>query len=233
MQQINLHSNSSDEERGQSTEILRDKLNLREYCKMRVAELEQNYTDRASEIICAKLLNLHQYKAAKTVFCFVGTKNEIDTLKFIQNVLYDKKTLCVPRCIAKNTQESGDVKADDDDKAASRKKGSVSGIMHAKKVESTGQLKAGFFGILEPPEIAPTINPNEIDLIILPCLAAEKTGARLGYGGGFYDRYLQNVRTGCAKILICRNKLILPNGTIPLQPHDVFADMVISEVPEL
>ncbi len=210
---------------------------LRQECKRRVKMLTAEYTKSASTIICERLLNLPEYKTAKTIFCFVGTESEIDTSLFIQQVLNDKKILCVPLCEQASTaldNSSAPNTITAQNKVTAQNKcenhGKVTGIMHAKQIASTTELRTGFYGILEPSNSAKTISPSSIDLAILPCLAAEKTGARLGFGGGFYDRYLPQLNPTCKKVMICREKLILPTGTIPIEPHDVFADVIITEL---
>ena len=86
-------------------------------------------------------------------------------------------------------------------------------------------MEAGKYGILEPGAETPVIQPEEINLAIVPCMSCSHDGRRLGYGGGYYDRYL--VRTRAVKAVICRERIM--RADIPVEPHDQLMDMVISE----
>ena len=156
-------------------------------------DLPCEYTKDASEKITNHLLALDTFKRAQTVFCFVGTKNEIDTRAFMRAVLDAGKTLCVPFCESL-------------------------GVMHAKKICSLNELVHGRYGILSPPETAQTISPADIDFAVIPCLSASANGARLGYGGGFYDRYIPKM-TGAYCVCVCRHRLLCDD--IETESHDV------------
>ena len=84
------------------------------------------------------------------------------------------------------------------------------GIMEVREIRSLGDLEAGKYGI---------------NLAIVPCMSCSHDGRRLGYGGGYYDRYL--VRTRAVKAVICRERIM--RADIPVEPHDQLMDMVISE----
>ena len=80
-------------------------------------------------------------------------------------------------------------------------------------------------GILEPAAEAPVLSPEELDLILLPCVSASRSGERLGYGGGFYDRYLP--KTKAFRALLIRERLL--SDDIPREAHDQPVDAVITE----
>ena len=69
------------------------------------------------------------------------------------------------------------------------------------------------------------LQPEEIDLAVIPCCTCSHTGKRLGYGGGYYDRYLGRVEG--MKAVICRERIM--RDDIPVEEHDQAVDMVISE----
>lgn len=80
------------------------------------------------------------------------------------------------------------------------------------------------YGILEPEKITPTI-PGEKDIIIIPALAVDKSFTRLGYGGGYYDRYLRDKKG--IKIVLIPECLFL--AELPVDEFDVCCDIVITE----
>ncbi len=94
-----------------------------------------------------------------------------------------------------------------------------------KKVTSIGQLREGNYGILEPPENLPNISPDQIDLVLLPALAIDKSGNRLGFGGGYYDRFLP--LTSAKRIAVVFDFQMVDE--LPAEKHDEEVDMVITE----
>ena len=114
------------------------------------------------------ILNWKYFQKAETIFCFVGTAGEIHTKPLIQAALDQGKRVAVPKCISK-------------------------GIMEARQIRSLGELYPGSYGIEEPEKAAEIIGPEEISLALVPCLTCSGDGRRLGYGGGFYDRFLRSV----------------------------------------
>lgn len=90
-----------------------------------------------------------------------------------------------------------------------------------------GELKEGFKGILEPMG-GKVVHPQKCDLMLLPGLAFSWDGDRLGYGGGFYDRYLSICRESPFKIGLCYPCQILP--TLPAEDHDIGVDEILLKI---
>ena len=86
----------------------------------------------------------------------------------------------------------------------------------------TDELKPGKFGIPEPAN--PVFAPEELDLIIVPGVAFDRTGNRIGRGGGFYDRLLPQYHA--VRIGICFDFQCVEN--VPSEPHDCRMDVVVS-----
>ena len=177
-----------------------EKQQLRKLIRAMERELPQSYKDQASAAICAHLIAMPEYQAADTVFAFVGTSKEIDTTAFLEDVLRRGKRLCVPLCTG-------------------------AGIMEARQITSPEQLVPGAYGILEPPADAPVIPPDQIDFTVVPCVACDHAGRRLGQGGGYYDRFLAGYRS--AAVLVCRERLI--REELPVEPHDRPIPWVVTE----
>ena len=178
-----------------------EKQRLRRTMRALERQLSDKYKAASSRSICAHLLAMPEYQAASAVFCFVGTDHEIDTRPILAHALAAGKRLSVPRCTGP-------------------------GIMELRQLHSLEELSPGAYGIPEPPESAPVMNPDDVDLAILPCLTCSHLGPRLGQGGGYYDRFLSNYRGGT--VLLCREKLI--REEIPLEPHDYPSPWVLTEV---
>ena len=180
--------------------IKEEKKKLRNEVMKRIAELSKEYTLEADKKIYKKVINLKEYKEANTIFCFVSTEDEINTRNIIENALESGKRVGVPKCIRK-------------------------GIMEVCEIKGYTSLKDGKYGILEPKEECPLIKLEEIDFAIIPCVSCDREGYRLGYGGGFYDRYLANANF--STVVICREKILC--DYIPHDDYDIKIDMVITD----
>ena len=118
-----------------------------------------------SQRICDTFLSLPEYKEANCVFAYVDCKNEVETGKVIEQCWKDGKTVAVPKVFGK--------------------------IMKYYVITSYDDLEDGYFGIREPKHEVLEEIVCEDGLMILPGIAFDEQRHRVGYGGGFYDKYLE------------------------------------------
>jgi 5-formyltetrahydrofolate cyclo-ligase len=181
-------------------DIIEQKKALRTKIKQMVEELTKDYIEYSNKKICDAVIALPEFNSAKVIFCFVGRNIEIGTLPIIERALKEGKTVGVPRCVGKR-------------------------VMDVHEFTSIDDLELSNFGILEPKAEAKIIKPEEIDFSLVPCMTVNESGHRLGYGGGFYDTYLE--KSNSFSCLVCRSKIMWPD--IPLEVHDKMPDVVVTE----
>ena len=177
-----------------------EKQQLRAIVRRLEAALAPEYKAKSARSIAHRLLAMPEYQEAQTVFCFVGTDREIDTRPILEDALAAGKTLCVPLC-------------------------TEPGRMESRQITDLNQLVPGRYGLLEPTADTPVSPVDAIDFAVLPCVTCNYLGQRLGHGGGYYDRYLQQI-TGTQAVL-CRTALMCDE--IPMEAHDRTIDFVICE----
>lgn len=148
-----------------------------------------------SERIAARVTALGAYRSARTVLCYHSAGGEVDTLKLIERMRSDGKIVCLPAIIGP-------------------------GVMEARRMD---RLTPGPYGI--PCPEGPLVPPEEIDLILVPGLAFDKSCHRLGRGGGYYDRYLPGCR-GKTVGLAFDCQVV---ERLPLEAHDAPLDMLVTE----
>ncbi|MBE0600450.1 MAG: 5-formyltetrahydrofolate cyclo-ligase [Firmicutes bacterium] len=181
-------------------QVCRQKQALRKALRELTDALPADYIARSDRGIAERVLGLDAWKQANSVFIYCSIGREPDTQGLLRAALWEGKTLAVPLPFA-------------------------GGIMDARSIRSLDDLHPGRMGIPEPGAEAPIICPDQIDLIVVPCIAADRQGYRLGYGGGYYDRYLASVR--CVTVCLCRNRLL--QDSLPHDAHDIAVDHVIDE----
>lgn len=181
-------------------ELAEQKNQLRKTVRAQARTLDAAYQQTASAAICRHLLAHPDYQRADVVLAFVGTKLEIDTGTLLRGVWADGKTLCVPRC----------------------KEGH---LMDLCTIRSYDDLEPGAYGILEPKADCPKVNAQDIGFAVIPCVTFDRSGARLGQGGGYYDRFLPLLR--CPTFLLCRERLVVER--VPCEPHDLRCDYLVTE----
>lgn len=181
----------------------KDKKEIRKFMREKRKALTEEERGRLDNIIFDKLINSQEYKESKYIFLFVSYDTEIDTHRIIKQAIKDEKVLCVPKVISK---EEGMI------------------ITQINKFED---LEAGAYGILEPKDDTLKIDETLIDVAYLPGLAFDKIGGRVGYGGGFYDRFLRKSRKDCKKIGLAYSFQVLEK--VPMEQDDEFIDGIITD----
>jgi 5-formyltetrahydrofolate cyclo-ligase len=90
------------------------------------------------------------------------------------------------------------------------------------------EMRKNRWGILEPHIPVDFVHPMQVDMVIVPMLGFNERGHRLGYGAGYYDRFLALLRPSCLKIGLCYSAGNLKN-TLPVEEHDIPVDFVVTE----
>ncbi|UUX33574.1 5-formyltetrahydrofolate cyclo-ligase [Fundicoccus culcitae] len=164
------------------------------------ASLSDDYRLSSDQAIVEHVLASELYENAKVVFCFVSMPGEVNTQPIIEDAIAKGKVVCVPKVMAK-------------------------GHMEAFQIKSYNDFEVSDYGIREPKAGSLLIEPDQIDLGIIPNIVVSKDGYRLGYGGGFYDRYL--LRSKMVRLAVCREALI--QEVLPIEAHDEKVDFIASE----
>ncbi len=186
----------------QPTNLKEYKIQLRKKFKERRKAMSPQRKERADMRISERLRSLYSYRKAKTVLCYVSTAIEVDTTDIINNALADKKRVAVPRCIP-GTRE-----------------------MEFYLINSLDELSPRTFGVLEPEDDPDKLLTDfENSICIVPALACDRNGYRLGYGGGYYDRFLR--RYNGEKILVLYKNCLLEH--LWHGRFDVRIDRIVTE----
>lgn len=176
-----------------------NKSNLRkEFTKIR-SYVENK--DALSEEICDKILNSGLYKNAEAVFCYWPTKSEVDTKKIILTALSDKKKVALPKCTDKD------------------------GNMIFYYITSLADLSEGMYGIMEPDERLTAGVSDKSSVCVVPGLAYDFKGYRLGYGKGYYDRFLESFQG--ISIGVCFEACLI--NELPINEFDKKVDYIITD----
>lgn len=179
-----------------------DKNELREYMKNLRGSISIEEKDKKDRSIFNKVVNNKQYIEAETIMVYVSFGLEVDTISIIKNALDNNKIVCVPKIINKKDG------------------------MKAVKIEKLEDLIKNKFGILEPLSFDKEINGKDIDLFLVPGLAFDKNGGRIGYGAGYYDRFLKNSKDNSLKIGLAYDFQVIDN--VPMAENDIYLDIIIS-----
>ncbi len=205
--------------------IYTGKNELRAFLRDKRRQLDPGYRKEADDAIRTRLERQPVYGQAETVFCYVSIGEEVDTRQLIADMLADGKHVTAPRCCA--AEGTAAVSEGSCVRAKKTVKPVREGLMEAYEIRSLSDLVPGAYGIPEPKEACRPVAPEEIDLCIVPCLCVGPEGIRLGYGGGYYDRYLPRLRSDAVCAALCRESL--QGAAVPAGPHDWPMDMAITE----
>jgi len=163
--------------------------------------LRDNCDKEKEKIIRDLLFKTPQYTNAKVIYSYFPIGSEFDTLPIIKKALSDGKKICLPKCFPCDRS-----------------------MKFIEVTSLSGDLTSGSYNIPEPRETGITAPPP--DLIIVPALSCDLRGNRLGYGGGYYDRFLENCKNTCKLILIHQ---CLICDSVPVEETDIPANIIITE----
>lgn len=176
------------------------KKEFRRCMRERIAALDANYLKESNNGIYEAVCELPEVRAAGRILAYCSIKNEVDTGRLISRWLDEGKEVALPVCLTK-------------------------GKMYFTLLRAGEKLQANRFGILEPPADAQRVEPEEVDVIIVPALTYDLNGYRIGQGGGFYDRWLSANKVFSAGL--AREQLVCPK--VPIQTHDCRVNCLVTE----
>jgi 5-formyltetrahydrofolate cyclo-ligase len=181
------------------------KRELRAQLLQRRNALSAEFIQEASVQIQRLLFGLSVFQQSRTIMLYVSMGSEVATDNMIQESLQMGKRVAIPYL-----QEQY-------------------GKMDASEIHNlTDDLMEGKFNTRVPkPECYRPLAPADVDLIVLPAVAFDEQGNRMGYGGGYYDRYLKTINSHTALAGINFTTQVVKE--IPTQPHDMPVDYVIHE----
>lgn len=178
------------------------KYKLRKMIKNKLMEMSEEEYQHLSKEIHMQLYTLAVWKQAKTIAMTVSRAREVNTYPLIERAWDENKRVVVPKCDPKKN------------------------TMEFREICSFQQLEQVYFGLKEP-IVSKTmlVKKDNIDLIIVPGVCFDKVGYRIGYGGGYYDRYLTNYNQGTLSLAFSSQLLDI----VPREEHDIPVNMIITE----
>lgn len=178
-----------------------EKKELRQAVRRRLAALSPEELVQSDEALFERFLALPQVEAAGTVFAFWGIPGkEPDTAHLIGELVRRGRRVGLPRMLPEHRMEVRQYCPD-------RPMVQVS------------------FGISEPGEDCPLMDREEISLVLVPAVCYDRRGYRLGFGGGYYDRWLEGFSG--VKIGLCRGAVL--QNQVPVEAHDARVDLLLTE----
>ncbi len=155
-------------------------------------------------MIRERLSGLGEYRNAGTVMLFASFRTEVDTIPIIRDALMQGKRVVLP-------------------KVDSAKK-----ELGLYNIRSVDELIPGFLGIPEPGVVeGRKVAPEELELIVMPGVAFDERGGRLGYGGGYYDRLGAGLRHRPPLVAVAYEEQVI--SEVPVADHDIRVDKIVTD----
>ncbi|TWT56642.1 5-formyltetrahydrofolate cyclo-ligase [Allorhodopirellula solitaria] len=162
--------------------------------------------DVVSQRITDVVMSLPEYQHAKRVMWYIDVRGEVRTQHAFPVALASDKAVVIPYCV------EGEL-----------------GLFH---LESMDELAPGRYGILEPKQelrdiTGKHIGVEQVDLILVPGVAFDSRGGRIGHGQGYYDKLLAKTRPDTSLVALAFQCQIV--AEIPVLPHDISMDKVVTQ----
>jgi 5-formyltetrahydrofolate cyclo-ligase len=183
-----------------SDDLKRRKRALRRKVGARRDAMPPEERERLGQAVARNLLALPEVRQASTVMAFSSFGSEVDSGPIIEQLARDGRRVVLPRVEGRTIVPVG--------------------------YRSGDPVKPSSFGALEPAAGEP-VGPEEIDVVVVPGLAFDRRGHRVGYGGGFYDRFLGRLRPDALTVGICFSVQVVDE--VPHGRGDRPVDLVVTE----
>ena len=163
-----------------------------------ILDIKQNY----DSLIFEEIINSEIYKKSKKIFTYISFGSEVDTIKLINYSFSNNKEVYVPK-INKQTKD-----------------------MIALKIHNFNNMSVDKWGIIEPKSVDKTNIGTDFDLIIMPGIAFDKQGNRVGYGGGYYDKYISKLNNTSNLLALAYDFQMIQD--IESESHDIKVDFILT-----
>ncbi|MBJ7982822.1 5-formyltetrahydrofolate cyclo-ligase [Bacillus cereus] len=179
-----------------------EKIRLRKQIIEHMNSLSEEQYTTLSEQIAVSVYGQKEWVEAKTIGITLSMEQEVNTYPIIEKAWEEGKKIVVPKC----------------------NKGART--MSFRRISDFNQLETVYMNLREPiPALTEEVNAREIDLLIVPGVAYTQRGERIGYGGGYYDRYLVHYK-GKTLSLAYDFQIV---KHIPVEPFDKNVEKIITE----
>lgn len=179
------------------------KRSLRQQILARRRALSHDQWLKFSRIAQHQLISLEEFSRAACIALYAPAHNETDTTDILEAAFVAGKRVLYPAVCGER--------------------------MVFRRVETLRSLSKGRFGILEPCPTCVDHLADEPDLIVVPGIAFDLHGHRIGYGKGYYDRFLSHPGRKAHLIGLCHDFQLI-DGTIPAEEHDIRMELIITEL---
>lgn len=178
---------------------------LRQQYKSLRDSLSPEDVEKNSEAVFKFITSSFLWKSAQRIMCYLAMGGEIHTKPIITKAWEEKKEVIIPVC-------------------------SDNAIIIPSLLRSFDDLEPRTMGILEPKdEKIGEVNPQTIDLCLIPGIAFDHQGNRLGFGAGYYDRFLPLLKKSTPKVALA-HQVQIRKEPLPNSPHDIPMDYICTEL---
>jgi len=151
--------------------------------------------------IAERLAAHASFRQAQTILLYAAKPGEVGTAALFEKAMKEGKRVALPKVKGR--------------------------LMEAREVKRWSELKRGAFGIPEPAARNRCVKPGEIDLVVVPGIAFDRNGHRIGFGMGYYDRFLKRVGKKAVRVGIAYAFQIVKE--LPFEEHDVRMHFLVTE----
>ena len=155
-----------------------------------------------SRAIGERFFHLPMVRDAARLMLFLSFGSEVDTWLLLEQAIAMGKSVVAPICLPATKE------------------------LALYPISDGKEAVPGHWGILEPPRAGEAISPDTLDVVVVPGIAFDGAGQRVGYGGGYYDRFLPRADRAW-KIGVCYDLQLV--DSLPYAPHDVPVDVIVTE----